>query len=63
MTGRRFLNGVGLALVAIASWSVVGVIVGFALDDPPTAWLFLWALLGSGFTLIAISFVEHRLDA
>jgi drug/metabolite transporter (DMT)-like permease len=56
----RFLDGIACAMLAIAIWSVVGVIAGWWLHHSPTIWLFTWALVVSGGVLLAIGYVEGR---
>lgn len=62
MTDRRALHAIAAGLIAIALWSIIGVVVALYLDAIDVAWKFLLALAGSGATLILVNLFEARLD-
>jgi hypothetical protein len=57
---RRLLGMLCSGLVAVALWSIVGAIVALRLDDPEAARDFVWALIGSGTTLILVGLYDGR---
>lgn len=58
---HRRLDWLAIALVSIALWSIVGVIVALRLGAIEAAWDFTWSLLASGVTLVAIGILQGRM--
>jgi hypothetical protein len=58
----RVLDAIAAAMIALALWSVVGIVVALRLDAVDAAWDFWWALAGSAVTLIAVAIYGGRAE-